>query len=197
MIVVEGPDGAGKTTLVNELSKEFGLRHGERGTSDHSKLYTVTRRDTYTALGDAVKGTEQVRIWDRLYYSELVYAKTVGRPVEFNTTEQTYVQRMIEALHCPIIVCLPDYPVVAKNAGMVEQMDGVNENLVEIYNSYVRLCDGTFPDHTHIYDYVTEHGGVNWYMQDRGPYQFAFTPLAAIKDDICDYLEERRERTWA
>lgn len=182
---------------MNELSKEFGLRHGERGTGDRTKLYTVTRQDTYTAMGEAVKGTSPVRIWDRLFYSELVYASIVGRSIEFNHTEQTYVRRMLEGLRCPIIVCLPDYPTVERNARSAKQMDGVNENLVAIYNSYVRLCDGLFPEHTLIYDYETGAEGRVGYMQDRGPYQFAFTPLASIKDDIADYLEERRERTWA
>lgn len=191
MIIVEGPDGSGKSTLVRELAKEFGLLEGERGTTDRKKLYTVTRPDTYQALGHAVGGTAPVRIWDRLFYSELVYAPLVDRPVEFSTSEQGYVRRMIDALACPIIVCLPPRDVVTQNvlATKDEQMDGVVAAARWIWNRYEDLWqDGVFGEHVMLYDYTSR------LLTDR---PLSFSSIDVIKENISDYLAERRERTCA
>jgi hypothetical protein len=180
---VEGPDGAGKSTLVRELCSRFNLSEGVRGTSDRKLLYTVTVSDTMQALIGAVDGRQPTRIWDRLYYSELVYADLVGRPVEFNATQRSFIQRTIEALRCPIIVCLPPFKVVRANAAKAEQMKGVNENLGAIYAQYKeRLIDGTFPDHTLVYDYT--------YRADESP------DLSEIVTEVKDYLDERSDRAW-
>lgn len=50
MVIVEGCDGTGKTTLVEALSVDLGLRVGQRATRNRDELYKVTRQDTYTAL---------------------------------------------------------------------------------------------------------------------------------------------------
>lgn len=182
MIILEGVDGAGKTTLAHKLAQHFGLGFGERGTKDRKLLYTVTRQDTYTALGEETKGKEPMRIWDRLYYSELVYADIVGRPCEFSPVEQGYVERMIDALNCVVVVCMPPFDVVAENARKDEQMDGVLENLRSIYQSYCRLLTSKrFPDSALIYDYQADDDG-DVYDQ--------------ILEATENYMLERRARTW-
>lgn len=191
MIIVEGVDGAGKTTLVRELQQTFELAEGERGTKDRKLLYTVTKRDTYSALAAAVKGDETPKVWDRLFFSEFVYASVVGREPEFNSTDRSFVSRVLEAVRPPIIVCLPPIDVVKDNIVKDEQMDGVTDNIDLIYGRYVGLMEGGFPEHTMLYDYTdlsTDYGG-SLGRDD-------FSTLDEIKTEINDYLNERAERTW-
>lgn len=184
MIIVEGPDGAGKSTLVRHLRGRFNLAEGLRGTTDRKRLYTVTVPDTMRALLGAIDGREPAHVWDRLYYSELVYHDLApGRPCEFNATQRSVIERLIEALRCPVILCLPPFEVVRANALKEEQMGGVNENIETVYTRYVSLYhDGTLPGHTMVHDYTSEAN---------------FNGLNDIVAEIKDYLDERSQRSWS
>ncbi len=191
IVIIEGPDGAGKSTLVERITKEFGIEVGQRATPDRDKLYTVTRQDTYTALSEAVRGDGPMKVWDRLYYSELVYADVVGRKTEFSLTEQAFVQAVIEALECPVILCLPPFDVVAENERGTHQMAGVHDNLPRIYDDYVTLlAGGTFPEFVTVYDYTVSE----WGPRGGGP---VTTPLEDILQGIADYAELRKDREWS
>jgi GTPase SAR1 family protein len=157
MIIVEGPDGAGKTTLVEKILEMWPVRTalGERGTTDRNKLYTVTVEDTYRALRQAVNGRREAPafVWDRLFFSDMVYAPMMKRECAFNMAQQAFIIRLLEAMGCPIILCLPPFEVIQENAQVHEQMKGVNENLNTIVSNY-RVQYFTMPNQTIIYDYT-------------------------------------------
>lgn len=182
MIIVEGPDGAGKSTLVKSLCQMYGLTVGERGTKNRDLLYTVTVPDTMRALSCAVHGNEASLVWDRLYYSDFVYAPLQRRPVAFSAVQQAHIDAVIEAIRCPIIVCLPPFEVAAMNSAKVHQMTGVEENFETIYNHYRDMCyrvgdaSKPFPDHRVVYDYT-----------DDDTHEQVF-------EEIEDYLDNRQER---
>lgn len=186
MIIVEGPDGAGKSTLVERLKNRYDLRIGERGTTDRDLLYTVTVSDTMGALAHAALGKWPVRVWDRLYYSDFVYAplSVTPRQVAFNSSHQSHIDALVEAMRVPIIVCLPEFEVVLANTQDTHQMAGVKKNLLAIWNSYddMTYARGTlkpFPDHRIVYDYTD--------------------PLSHtdVEVEIEDYLDNRHERSYA
>lgn len=139
MIIVEGPDGAGKTTLVNQIAKEHGLQVGVRGVKDRDRLYESTRRDTWSALDQCMRGNELPRIWDRLYFSELIYAPLTGRRIAFTFREQVLIPKLFRVLGVPVIFCLPSKETVLDNVKEDDQMEGVLENISEIYDQYDSL----------------------------------------------------------
>lgn len=178
MIIIEGPDGAGKTTLVEGLCDEYGMEVGKRGTDNRDLLYTVTVPDTFRAIRGALKGWSPDRtlptIWDRLYFSDLVYAPIQGREVAFSDEERRLVELTITALGIPVILCYPPWDVVIKNEAGTKQMDGVHENLSRIYNSYDFMI--RVPHYRYDYtDPETREGLV--------PY-------------IANYLKRRKQRKW-
>lgn len=178
MIIIEGPDGAGKTTLVKQLQEEYGFDVGERGTEDRTKLYLYTVRDTHKAVRGAVNPYAPPLIWDRLFYSELVYYPYTTGKCRFNQEQINYFTRMIDALRCPVVLCLPPEHLVVESVEDPDrqEMDGVKENIRTIYHGYEQLYrDLIFPDHTFWYDYTRD----------------AFTQL---KQYIDPYLTERQER---
>lgn len=195
MVIVEGPDGAGKTTLVRKLMADVPeLRIGERGTKDRKLLYTVTVPDTYRALEHAVRGKgwqtdhgvgpDPVYIWDRLFYSEFAYAPLGMPPREpmFNLSQKVHIRRIIEALRCPVILCLPPLLDVKRNVLVEEQMPGVLDKVEQIYNEYqAMLEDGHLPQQTIVYDYTREDHRERYML------------ILAI---IYTYIKMRRERAW-
>lgn len=186
MIIVEGPDGSGKTTLVNTLAEMFGLQIGKRGTENRDLLWTVTVPDTLRALGGAVHGKEPPIIWDRLYYSDFVYAplSITPRDVSFNSSHQQHIDRILEALRCPLIVCLPSLATVRANVDTERhQMTGVRNNTVRIWSTYLGMCyipddaPKPFQEHRIVYDYTQ-----------------GITALGEVLQEVEDYLEDREER---
>lgn len=192
MIIIEGPDGAGKTTLKEELLKRYPqMAEGPRGTKDRRKLYTVTVPDTFGAINRSVRAAYLPRsgmdhtslyVWDRLFFSELVYADITGRPCEFSLGQRIFITKILETIGCPIILCLPPFEVVKENAEVHEQMDGVKENLQVIWGGYQSLY-WTMPNQTMIYDYTNDN--------DEG---VSFDELTATIDK---YLIERSRRSWS
>lgn len=164
MIILEGPDGAGKTTLCEKLQDEFGLVVGIRGTKDRTQLYKYTVTDTFRAIRGCFEfGTPPV-LWDRLYYSELVYylyrpvtEDSESRLCQFNGPQRAFVERTIEAVQCPVILCLPPEEVVLANVLQEDrqEMEGIKENITKIYHRYEKLwLSLIFPPQVTSYDYT-------------------------------------------
>jgi len=183
MIIVEGPDGAGKSTLVGSLAAELDLEVGERATKDRDKLYEVTRQDTYTALAKGVKGHKSPLIWDRLFFSEMVYSPAVGRDCEFSLEEQVFVKQVLSAMGCPIIICRPPLDAVEENVRAAEQMKGVKENIRRIYNHYGSVAENM--PWLIWYDYTGELTGKG-----------SFKSYDEIVTACEYYIKKRKVRSW-
>lgn len=183
LIIIEGPDGAGKTTLVKRLQEDFPhLPVGERGTTDRKKLYTVTVPDTFRAIKYAVGPYAACRIWDRLFFSEFVYAPVGLPPREpmFTLSQTNFIYRMMVALQNPVILCLPPEKAVLQNVLVEEQMSGVVENIRYIHWKYGQMMsDGSFPPQTVVYDYT------------RGEREYL-----ALRKQVDQYLDERKGLQW-
>ena len=177
MIIVEGCDGTGKTTLVQTLADDLHLQLGKRGVENRDLLYEVTRQDTYGALSGAVAGYASPRIWDRLFFSELVYHKPMQRDNQFKLPERDYILAVLKALKCPIIFCSVPLEVATENIEKAHQMDTVSENLPYIHGAYESLAQSVEGAHT--YDYRTPS---------------AYGELVA--DVIEPYLLRRKDREW-
>ena len=180
MVIVEGPDGGGKSTLVGHFRDVFGLKVGERGVANRDFLYKVTRGDTYRALSLAVHGTERPLVWDRLFVSEFVYHDiNPRRPCEFSHFERDFVMEVLNALKCPVIVCLPPFDVVKENAMNAHQMDGVKNSLWRIWEAYA-MGDLPWPENHIYYDYTHQIPNS--------------ATLTEVEEEIEGYITERHRR---
>lgn len=182
MIIVEGCDGSGKTTLVNSLAEDLGLSIGQRGTSNRDELYKCTREDTYRALAHAVEGYHKPYIWDRLGpFSDPIYTRVAipSREMAFKHEEMRHCMEIFKALRCPIIICSVPYEVAAENQAMSHQMQGVDDNFKLIWELYQRLKDAALMEfHTEVYDYRKPHA------------------YEHILEDTGAYLRRRKDREW-
>ena len=154
MIIVEGPDGSGKSTLVEWILNTHNLKEGKRSTRNRDEIYKTTRADTWCALYHEMLATEPPVVWDRLgIFSDPIYAYAgvpVDRKCGFTLSEIIVYQDVLEHMGV-VIVCLPPIDVVVKNSLRSHQLKNVVRKTPEIYHEYQRLAGKYFT-----YDYTKD-----------------------------------------
>lgn len=179
MIIIEGPDGVGKTTLSKRLSKDLGVPLAPK---KHVEAPKDPRTYTYKALGPAVTGEGDPLIWDRLFFSELVYGTIVRDGPALSMPEQAYVMRVLKTLGCPVIFCSAPADVIDKNVKRSKQMRGVKRNLTKIVDAYRYYAQFAKQQRLNVYyfDYI----------------QFRSKHYIHLTHQLQAYLDLRRVRTW-
>ena len=92
-IIIEGPDGVGKTTLVNKLKEHYGVDSIRLSYKD------PTDYDFYTRIMEKTDC-----IFDRHFLSEIVYSKLFGRESEIGYEETTKLLSQAQNLSIPIFI---------------------------------------------------------------------------------------------
>lgn len=181
MIVVEGPDGAGKTSLIDEMKDRF--KHRLRSPVLGYSRQELSKRDivgrSYRALRIEMDCDAESLIHDRLFFSELVYSKALDRECQFSHIQRDFVLGMLSLMQVPIIICMPPYNAVYDNTR--DEPEKVKRALPEIYDKY----KGTL-------DHLRDEGIYNVVHYD---YTDVATKEVAIKA-ISDHFDKRVSRAW-
>lgn len=160
MIIVEGPDGGGKTTLINNtLVERTGLPVAPRVVSKDAE-----------AMTDLVKWTEEnVRQgWQDVIYdrhrliSEPIYGPILRERFEQRFDNPEWLHEMFFELYHrvqPLIIyCLPPFSVVWKNVRNDDENKVVQDkqNIRAIYGAYLNraMLEGVLYKDAFIYDYT-------------------------------------------
>ncbi len=98
-IIVEGPQGCGKTTLTNYLRENIAASNLFRLTGQSDKTLTGKEKSKhmYYALLDYMKALENCDvnlIFDRTFFSEQVYASLGYKDYSFTDVYQTLLQKL-------------------------------------------------------------------------------------------------------
>ena len=162
MIIVEGPDGAGKTTLINRLASELDLPVAPRVVSKDAEAMVDLKDWTEKNLMEGFQAT----IFDRhRLISEPIYGPILRDTPEPGFDDPYWFINMMYNLYDlePIIIyCLPPYEVVYNNV----KYDP--DNKVVAGGLQMRLIWGAYynkavtevvhrPLHTMIYDYTQQY----------------------------------------
>lgn len=141
LYIVEGPDGAGKTTYCEKLRRVLGIKttsimhHGSyRQADDIVRFYhdPILRYVTQTTneKGDL--------IFDRSWISELVYREAMNEKCRLSSVDVNFLNYW--AMRCPVVVIyyIPEYDVCLNAWTVRKEMNG---ELVTETETYRRVYD--------------------------------------------------------
>lgn len=175
-VVVEGPDGAGKSTVVKYLStitdtpvarRISDSIRGVRGKDlaryvDGDMGQWTNNASADTSLhAQAWRSTTPSRIYDRYpLISEPIYGLHVRKAPQpaFMTFWYREAWKKFLALDPLVIWCLPPYDEVVKHVHPDRDMDGVWSNILPLYRAYW-IAAMSFPGTSIVYDYTTDEPG--------------------------------------
>src|SRR5690242_17573223 len=141
-IIVEGPDGAGKSTLIDHLKEAFSLPQAPRFSTSEggpkAELFKLAWDDV-----TSWKNRMGTVIYDRHpLISDMIYGPVLRGHVApgFSGSSARYLMQVMyrEAL---VILCLPPVEVVRANVlnDDVPQLGGVADNIDTLYSLYQQL----------------------------------------------------------
>lgn len=141
VIVVEGMDNSGKTTLVQKLHKvNAGIVIKSLGpsTEDGTKAYLAKA----ISLADTAsnQATKLNVIFDRVaLVSEEIYGRVLRGYSVFEEDWTFWWEKFIEKLDPYFIYCRPDLDAILFTIGERAQLEGVENNVVKLLNNYDRF----------------------------------------------------------
>lgn len=163
MIIFEGPDGAGKTTLIKSFQELSGLPINPRAVAqDTTPLIDDMRRWVW----DNVQQGFQEKIFDRhRLISEFIYGSVIRVEQQPGFTDPEWVLGMIGRFYTldPIIIyCLPPLEAVRANVSADPDNVAVAEFIEPLYTAYLQkaMTDMHYrPTRTIIHDYTQAFEG--------------------------------------
>lgn len=160
MIVVEGPDGAGKTTLIQKLSSQWDLPIAPRAVSKDAEAMT----DLVKWVQQNVFSAPHNQIFDRhRLISEPIYGPILRRTQRPCFDDLAWMADMVKAFYRAgplLIYCLPPRDVVRANIQGDPDNAVVSDHIDAIYTAYVARAamDKAFnPNSVVIYDYTRDN----------------------------------------
>lgn len=107
IIIIEGPDGSGKTTLANQLSRQTGYKiiHRTRPKTEEEKAIMM---DEYLGI---IRSRENI-IFDRSWYSEMVYGPVMRDASVISYSQMYDLERRLMKVGAMIIYCTDAKPVL-------------------------------------------------------------------------------------
>lgn len=171
MIIVEGPDGAGKTTLINQLVERYGLEVAPRVVSPDTKDLVDLKVWVDKNLDDGF----QWKLFDRhRLISEFCYGPTLRQEQRPGFLDMDWVHfslwRLYTKVQPLIIYCLPPFETVHEN---IHRADTDNSALYghsqQIYAAYLErstMDQLVLPGKVLVWDYTRD------YMLEDNPLSF-------------------------
>lgn len=140
MIIIEGPDNTGKTTLIDQLSKEFNL--------PTIKSYRPPNLEAITRFHHWAKAAPVTPLMDRHpAISDLVYGPILR---DHTSSDPELVRSLRDQAY--LVYCAPPLSTIQGSYLDRPQLEGTHENLEAIISEYESLMSTLEPDF--IYDFT-------------------------------------------
>lgn len=138
IIILEGPDGGGKTTLANTLSKHSGwpIKHFSypKTQEEVDNMFSM-----YLDMLNSLEPTENV-ILDRCWYSDMCYGPVMRGAATITTAKMLELEEAALKHGCMVVLCI-DEPTVLWQRVSKRGDDYITdeEKFYEICNYYIEV----------------------------------------------------------
>ena len=151
-VVIFGPDNSGKTTLTLQLGKKYNL--------EIIKSLGIVPRNKQLKYMEEMTKKENI-VFDRYpIIEETVCGKIFRNHSNFEGFENdTNIRKYLDKIDL-FIFCNPGLESIL-NFGSREQMNGVKENIFELYNGYIIFYKWLFINKYNVIEY-------NWNLEKDG-----------------------------
>jgi len=129
IIICEGPDGSGKTTLAKNFSHYEYIHNGAFETSDKAFNAYVNQIDKLTPQSNVFV--------DRMHISERIYG-TIYHGFNMDDSKYYHVDNLLNQLGAIVLLCIPPYEVALSNwkSRLHEEMLSDEDIFKQIYQRY-------------------------------------------------------------
>ena len=153
LIVLEGPDGNGKSTLIQQLYEDFGIpKYSSGGPKSKERMIEVLKELTDMAYSSTRYLVDRVP-----YISEPIYSKAFGRkPVMLKKILESYYRLPQKIIFCHIgdqKQALANMSREHKSHKPLEHLLGVEKNHSKITDLYENLMDDLEHKGSNIFEY--------------------------------------------
>lgn len=125
MIIATGCDNSGKTTMIEFLVKEFGLKKTPRYRTLPPKDYD----DWFRHVHDILSNNTFLGIADRLYTDELVYGPICRNKTQLTEIQIALMNRLISHRRPLFIICDPGEESIRESYNDREQYTELDSNI--------------------------------------------------------------------
>lgn len=140
MIIVEGPDGSGKTILIKDVVKRLQLWVGTLSVKEPVKIVHSPgplEQGLFEWAANALLLVKEPVVFDRFpYFSDIVYGPTLRKQTLMTESGYRQLKTRLKELDPLVIYCRPPVDTIVKSSKVWEQMKGVPENLTKIVKNY-------------------------------------------------------------
>lgn len=152
MVIVEGPDGGGKTSLVTQVCNEFGVLVRPRACTSDNGVDPATLRDWVdNDLSESGKApSSDSWLYDRYpLVSEPIYGPLIRGRMADGFADLIWLRSRLNILehdrHSLVVFCLPPEEEVMRNVNRshghgTKHLEGVHKNARAIYQQYLYLA---------------------------------------------------------
>jgi len=153
IIILEGPDGSGKTTLAKYLQSRHDFQYVHTGPPTDNDLLEEYGRTLY----DACRSSRNVVI-DRLHVGERIYGPQLRGQDRLGRDGEILIHRLISAYGVRLVFCLPPYEVALSNwkSRFAEGMELIEKEAIyqKVYAAYRATMNDAFYNQSTWFDYT-------------------------------------------
>jgi len=140
IVILEGPDGAGKTTLATTLAVRYQYNFKRCG----PPISGLPEIERYTCLIENADASSKRIVFDRLHVGELVYGPIVRGHSQLTLQDLYSLDKQLYIAGGVVVYCLPPYIDCLASFMKKQELEGeylkLQEQLRQVYNEYCLLA---------------------------------------------------------